>query len=117
MATPQPPEESGASHPPPPPPPPPGGPPPGMTYAQQPENAPGAVAALVLGILSIVICAPCGPFAIWQGRKAEALADQGHYGGVGMAKAGWIMGIIGTIFLVLGILWVLFVVVLAVGSA
>ena len=76
-------------------------------------NAPGAVPALILGILSIVVCAPCGPFAIWQGRKAEALTKQGYYQGGGMARAGWIMGIIGTVFLAIGVVWL--IVVVAVG--
>lgn len=97
--------------PPPPPPPPPEGsfpppPPPGYQQPGQLPNAPGAVPALVMGIISIVLCSFLGPFAIWQGRKAEALANSGNYGGGGMAKAGWIMGIVGTVFLALGVLFV-----------
>ena len=59
--------------------------------------------ALVLGILGLVICPLCGPFAWWQGRSAEGAvaASGGQYGGKGMATAGKILGIIGTVVLVL----------------
>jgi hypothetical protein len=78
-------------------------------------NAPGAVVALVLGIISVVTCGvPTGPFAIWQGLSAEKAIKQapGYYEGKGMATAGWILGIIGTIFLVGWIVYVLFWVII-----
>ena len=114
MDTPPPPPENPGGDPGPQAPPPqaPGGaggqPPPFMAGdGQSLPNAPGAVAALVLGILSLVVCAPLGPFAIWQGRKAEGLVEQGGYGGGGIAKAGWIMGMIATVLLGLGIVIVI----------
>ena len=77
--------------------------PPQPAYAQpyggSPPNAPGAVTALVLGILGLVICSICAPFAWNQGLKAERTiaAEPGRYGGKGMATAGKILGIIGTV--------------------
>jgi hypothetical protein len=78
-------------------------------------NAPGAVIALVLGIISVVTCGfPTGPFAIWQGFSAEKAIKQapGYYEGKGMATAGWILGIIGTILMVGWIVYVLFWVII-----
>jgi hypothetical protein len=70
--------------------------------AEAPAQAPGATAALVLGILSIVICPLCGPFAWSLGRRGEQAADAsgGSLGGRGLATAGKILGMIGTFFLV-----------------
>ena len=75
-----------------------------MSY--QPENAPGAVASLVLGILGILICGLLAPIAWYQGRKAEEAVDAsgGAYAGRGMATAGKILGIIGTVLLVIALL-------------
>jgi hypothetical protein len=80
------------------PPPPPSSPPPPDAA---PAQAPGVTAALVLGILSIVICPLCGPFAWSLGRKGEQAADAsgGTLGGRGLATAGKILGMIGTFFL------------------
>jgi hypothetical protein len=82
------------------PPPPPGG------YAQ-PENHPRATTALVLGILGLVCCSILAPFAWSIGKKAvnEIDASGGRYGGRGQAQAGYILGIIGTVLLILGVLF------------
>jgi hypothetical protein len=80
-------------------------------YPAQPQyglpNAPGAVPALVLGIIGVTACYLCGPFAWWQARKADDVikASPGSYGGTGMATAGKVLGIIGTIFLILAVLF------------
>ncbi|WP_188829079.1 DUF4190 domain-containing protein [Nocardia camponoti] len=90
-------------------------------YGQQPYGYPqreadGATTALVLGILGLVLCQFIAPFAWAKGKGVlnEIDASNGALGGRGSAQAGYIMGIIGTIFLVLGILagivWVIFVV-------
>jgi hypothetical protein len=78
----------------------------------QPQ-ASGAVVALVLGILSIVLCPLCGPFAWVLGRRAEeeVRASGGALGGGGIATAGKVLGIIGSVFLVLLILGLLLVIV------
>ena len=82
-------------------------------YGQQPpygypprQDHPRALLAMILGILGLVVCGPIAPFAWWVGKKAvdEIDASGGQLGGRGMAKAGYIMGIIGTILLVIGVL-------------
>ena len=72
-------------------------------------NASGAVAALVLGILGLVFCPLCAPFAWVLGRGAEREIDAsgGTLAGRGMATAGKITGIVGTVLLVAGILFVI----------
>ena len=82
-----------------------GYPPQPVAYAL--PNAPGAVPALVLGIIGIVLCQVCGPFAWWQGKQAEdaIAAAPGSYGGKGLATAGKILGIVGTVLLGF---WILF---------
>jgi hypothetical protein len=77
------------------------------------------VVSLVLGILSVILCPICGPFAYYYGNQAEQTADasQGTLGGRGMATAGKILGIVGSVFLVLGILYIILVVILAVGRS
>jgi hypothetical protein len=59
--------------------------------------------ALVLGIIGIVACQVVSPIALVIGRNAmkEIDASQGSLGGRGMAQAGFILGIIGTVFLAL----------------
>jgi hypothetical protein len=70
---------------------------------QRQPQASTAVAALVLGIIGLVFCPLCGPIAWVLGRKAEQEVDAsgGLIGGRGMGTAGKILGIIGTIFIVL----------------
>jgi hypothetical protein len=79
-----------------------------------PPNAPGAVASMVCGIIGV--CFGCaglvlGIVAIFQARKArEAIArNPGSYGGGGMATAGQVLGIIGTILGALAFIYMIFV--------
>jgi hypothetical protein len=100
----------------PPPPPPPheplAPPPPPQGYYGGPpvgaQKAEGAITSLVLGIIGIVVCQLCAPFAWAMGRKAERLVDAsgGTLGGRGEATAGKILGIIGTVFLILIVLFI-----------
>jgi hypothetical protein len=91
-------------------------------YSQQPQyapqqygpppNAPGAVAALVCGIIGVAfgcVGIVLGPIAISQASKARQYleAAPGQYGGDGLATAGRIMGIIATILGALQMLWVI----------
>jgi uncharacterized membrane protein YjgN (DUF898 family) len=95
-----------------------------MSYPQQPggdqpmppQDHPRATTSLVLGILGIVICGICAPFAWKFGKQAvtEIDASGGRMGGRGQAQAGYILGIIGTILLILTI--VFFVVLGITGS-
>ena len=120
---PPPPPPPGAGPPPPPPGVPPAAPPPaGVPPAYQAApmapalpNAPGAVASLVLGIISIPICQLCGPFAYYYGKRAEEAVDAsgGTLGGRGMASAGKILGIIGTVLLGL---WIVYWIVIAIAA-
>jgi len=66
-----------------------------------------ATVALVLGILSVICCPLVGPVAFFIGNAARARIQMSGatVGGGGMATAGMILGIFGTIFLVLVILY------------
>lgn len=78
--------------------------PPGSQQPASPKTHAGAVWALVLGILGIVLCPGILSIpAIVVGRISEKTIEEsgGWYEGGGMAKAGWIMGIVGTVFAVL----------------
>lgn len=69
-----------------------------------------ATLSLVLGIVSVLCCAILGPVAFFIGNSSlsRIRGSGGTLGGEGLAQAGRILGIIGTVFLVL---WILFVVV------
>jgi hypothetical protein len=76
---------------------------------QQQSASTQAVMSLVLGILSIVTC--CGilaPIAWYLGSQEQKAIREGRspVAGEGLAKAGVILGIIGTILMVMGILWI-----------
>ncbi len=77
------------------------------------------VLILVLGILSIVFCSPVGPFAWLMGKGDLKKIDAGAMDpeGKGLTQAGMICGIVGSVFLVLQLLYVIFVMVLGVGLA
>jgi hypothetical protein len=86
-------------------------------YQYAPDH-PRATTALVLGILGIVVCQLLGPVAWWMGKKTldEIDAGAGRVGGRGAAQAGYVMGIIGTVLLVLAVivLAIYFLVIVAV---
>ncbi len=79
---------------------------------RSPQNAPGAVAALVLGILGILVCPLLGPFAWVYGRKGERAVDAsgGVLAGRGLATAGKILGIVATLLIVLLLVALLFLI-------
>jgi uncharacterized membrane protein YjgN (DUF898 family) len=86
---------------------------------------PSATTSMVLGIIGLVSILVCGglllilsPFAWALGAKAvrEIDASPGSYSGRDRAQAGRILGIIGSVLLVLGVLAIILVVVLAVNS-
>ncbi|WP_185973056.1 DUF4190 domain-containing protein [Aeromicrobium piscarium] len=97
---------------------------PQQPWPQQPKH-PQATTSLVLGIVGLVgtfICflpAFLSPFAWWLGGKAvkEIDAAPQQYSGRSEASAGRILGIIGTVLLVLGILAFGFFVVLGIAGA
>lgn len=85
------------------------GPPPGMPYPVYvpPPTHGKALASMIVGIVSLVLCFGYGigllgsPVAWWLGARSlkEIDAAPGRYSGRGMAQAGQILGIIGTILL------------------
>jgi hypothetical protein len=87
--------------------------PPGPGYPQQWTPAPPpdgtGIAAFVVGIVALTFACAYGfslvlsPVALFLGRSAMKRIDrsQGQIGGRGFAQAGFIMGIIGTVLLVL----------------
>ena len=138
----QPPDQPPPPPPPPaaPPPPPPGPsyqppPPSGGTY--QPPPAPGygppagysggaavvgppndsqATLALILGIVGVVCCPLVAPVAFFIGNASRnrIRASGGTLGGSGMATAGWVLGIVGMVFLVI---WILLTILSIISSA
>ena len=86
----------------------------------QPEKASSkATTALVLGILGIVCCGLCAPFAwfIGSGEMKQIKAGLSSQAGKGFAQAGMIMGIIGTILLILSIIGMIIYFLFFVGMA
>lgn len=88
-----------------------------MTDLPQPPPVPGpysensqATTALVLGILSIVLCQILGPFAWKIGNDELRAITEGRRPpeGQGLAQAGKVCGIVGTAFLGLVVLFLLF---------
>ncbi len=106
-------------------------PPPGVPsyagYAHAVPDHPQSTLSMVLGLVGIIgAFVLCGlplvvsPFAWALGRNAvkEIEASQGRLGGLSQARAGMIMGIIGTIFLILAIVAVIgFIVIVAVADS
>ena len=88
---------------------------PGYTAAYAPDH-PKATTSLVLGILGLVVCGLVAPFAWRIGKRTrdEIDASNGQLGGRGSAQAGYVLGLIGTILLALGLL--LLVVLLIAGA-
>lgn len=76
----------------------------------QPASSSQAVTALVLGILGIVCCGFLAPIAWYLGNQELRAIREGRspITGEGLAKAAQILGIIGTILLVLTVLWIFF---------
>jgi uncharacterized membrane protein YjgN (DUF898 family) len=86
-------------------------------YAPVPDH-PRATTALVLGILALVLCGLIGPFAWSIGRStlAEIDASGGRWGGRGQAQAGYVLGVIATVLLLVPLAF-LAVAMLALGTS
>jgi len=94
-------------------------------YSPQPPDHPQSTLALVLGLVGLlgafVLCGVTlvvSPFAWAVGHSAvkEIEASQGRLGGLSNARTGMILGIIGSVFLILAILAVIGFVVLVVAA-
>ena len=93
-------------------------PPPWSPYGQNPQGqypyqpsyrSVNGGLILTLGILGVLLCNFLGPVALMMGSSAVAAIDRGEANPNerGSASAGRIMGIIGTVFLVIGVFfWV-----------
>jgi len=94
----------------------------GGGYPQQSDGL--ALAAMITGILSLVLTCGYGigllgsPVALVLGRVSMKRIDRsgGRLAGRGMAKTGFILGIIGTVLLVLALVALVVVVVVAVNG-
>lgn len=63
------------------------------------EKSPNGTMILVLGILSLIVCAPLGIVAWIMGQKERKLYPHDD-----MVTVGWILGIVGTCLLILGVI-------------
>lgn len=72
-----------------------------------PNDHPQGTTILVLGILSLVVCAPLGIAAWIMGKKALEESKTRHYSNEGNIKAGYVCGIIGTVIMIIMILFFL----------
>ena len=88
-------------------------------YTTIAPDHPRATVALILGILGIVACSIVAPFALVIGRRSvtEIDASGGRLGGRGMAQAGFILGVIGTVILALSLIGVVVLVIVAAANA
>jgi uncharacterized membrane protein YjgN (DUF898 family) len=80
------------------------------TPGQSQSSSTQAVTALVLGILGVVCCGLLAPIAWYLGTQEQKAIREGRSpaAGEGLAKAAVVLGIIGTILLVLSIIWIFF---------
>ncbi len=67
-----------------------------------------ATMSLVLGILSLICCPLLAPIAWFLGSQELKAVREGSSpaGGEGIAKAGMILGIIGSLWMILVALWI-----------
>ncbi|MFC0673940.1 DUF4190 domain-containing protein [Brachybacterium hainanense] len=87
-----------------------GGPVQPVYYAAPPTNG-TATTALILGIVSLVLCGGVlSPIALVCGILGMKATADGTQGGRGLAIAGLVMGIVGTVLLLLYVLWFVFVI-------
>lgn len=95
-----------------------------MPFQPAPPTEGTAVAAMVIGIIGLAGACMYGlgtiisPVALFLGRSSMKKIDasQGQLAGRGMAQAGFIMGIIGTVILVLTIIAIGAVIAIGVGG-
>ncbi|WP_408896740.1 hypothetical protein ACJ5H2_17625 [Nocardioides sp. R1-1] len=89
----------------------------GGQYFGPPPDHPQATMVLILGILGLALCQVLAPFAwVMGGRvRKEIAASNGAVGGGQMATIGWVLGIVGSCLLLLGLLaFVAYIVVIVI---
>ena len=95
-------------------------PPQQTTGPPAPESASSqAIIALVLGIVGFLFCTPLGIAAWIIGAKERKAIQQGESpeAGMGLATAGWIIGIVDTVILIIVVLVIILILVLGLGGA
>ncbi len=92
---------------------------PNQGYAPEKPNEKNAVMAMVFGIIGLAACGLVAPVGWVMGSKSRKAIKEsnGTLGGEGMATAGMICGIIGTVFLALGFLYFIFWIIFLGGIA
>lgn len=72
-----------------------------------PPNHPKAITAFVLGLVGVAVCTPVGIAGLVMGQRVrrEIDAAPGQYSGRGLATAGWVLGIISVVILVLAVVF------------
>ncbi len=70
-----------------------------------PPDHPQTTTVLLLGILGFAVCQALSPFAWVMGHRAlkEIDASGGRYGGRSNVKIGYVLGIVGSCILILGL--------------
>jgi hypothetical protein len=88
-------------------------------YGPVAPDHPQSTTVLILGILGLLVCGVIAPFAWVMGNRvvAEIDASNGAIGGRGNAQAGRICGIVGSVLLGTSLLFVVGLVVLALGAS
>ncbi|HEV7786869.1 MAG TPA: DUF4190 domain-containing protein [Thermoanaerobaculia bacterium] len=94
-------------------------PPPSQYLAPQQSPSTNAIVSLVLGILGVICCGLMAPIAWYIGsQELKAIqAGSSPAAGDGLARAGMILGIVGTILFGLSLIWIFFMGGMAVLSA
>ena len=88
-------------------------------YGPVAPDHPQATTVLILGILGLLVCGAIAPFAWVMGNRVvgEIDASNGAMGGRGNAQAGRVCGIVGSVLLGLAMVFLLLLVVIALGSS
>ncbi|WP_054816655.1 DUF4190 domain-containing protein [Nocardia arizonensis] len=83
----------------------------------QPIEHPNATAVLFLGAISVLCCGITGPVAWALGRRALDQIEEsgGAYGGRAQVLVGYVLGVIGTILMI--VMAVLFLLIMLGGNA
>ncbi|MEU4316924.1 DUF4190 domain-containing protein [Nocardia sp. NPDC024068] len=84
-------------------------------YGPPPEH-PQATLVLILGIVGLVFCQLCAPFAWVLGKRAlnDIDASGGTVGGRNNVMVGYVLGIVGSVFLILMVLAIVAYIVFAI---
>ncbi len=90
----------------------------GSTPPPEPASS-QAIIALVLGIVGFLFCTPLGIAAWIIGQKERAAIKRGESpeAGMGLATAGWIIGIVDTVIFIVVILAIILIFILGFGGA